>query len=193
MKTQAITIKHSTMISALLVGAVIAFCATTAAHADPVTPEAQAKVDGFKAKLVEWAANPAVVAAVKESNAKGGLPGVSNAKWDELGEGDAVVKGLSTSPAGKLVTKWEGEDKALNKLNLRDEKGNLTAYSSSSGKPLLYNNAARPPFKGGLGGAWSAKEIKPDPTTQKKSVQISAPILDGGKAIGVIHGAVAVQ
>ena len=100
---------------------------------------------------------------------------------------------MNSSAAGKLVTKGEGEDKALNKLNLRDEKGNLAAFSSSSGKPLLYNNAARPPFKGGLAGAWTDKEIKPDPTTQKKSVQIAAPVLDGGKAAGVNHGAVEVQ
>ena len=42
-------------------------------------------------------------------------------------------------------------------------------------------------------GAWTDKEIKPDPTTQKKSVQIAAPVLDGGKAAGVNHGAVEVQ
>lgn len=157
-----------------------------AAQADPVTPEMQGAVDKYKSKLVEWAANPTIVAAVKESNAKGGLaPGMTNAKWDELGDKDPVVAGFQNSPAGKLVSKWE-EDKNLGKLNVRDEKGNLVAASSSA-KPLLYNNASRAPFANGLKGAWSANEAKPDPTTQRKSVQISAPVLDGGKAIGVLH------
>jgi len=192
MKSKAVQIKPSTFLSVVLVGAVIAFFVGNT-RAEPISSDAQAKADHFKKKLVEWAASPAVIAAVKESNSKGGLPGLSNAKWDDLADTDPLVKGLSSSVAGKQVTKWEGEDKALNKLNLRDEKGNLAAFSGGSGKPLLYNNAPRPPFKNGLNGAWSDKEIKPDPTTQKKSVQISAPIMDGGKAIGVIHGAVEVQ
>ena len=40
------------------------------------------------------------------------------------------------------------------------------------------------------GQAWADTEVKPDPTTQIKSVQVSAPVLDGGKAIGILHGSV---
>lgn len=159
------------------------------AQADPISPAVQAKVDSYKKHLVEWAANAQLVAAVKESNAKGGIAGMTNSKWDELADADAAVTALNQSVAGKQITKWE-EDKGIEKLNLRDEKGNLVANSSSSGKPLLYNNSSRPPFQNGLKGAWAAGEVKPDPTTQKKSVQISAPVMDGGKAIGVLHSAV---
>jgi hypothetical protein len=159
------------------------------AQANPIAPAVQAKVDSFKKQLVEWAANPQVVAAAKESNAKGGIAGMNNAKWDELADTDATVTGLNQSAVGKQITKWE-EGKGIEKLNLRDEKGNLVANSSSSGKPLLYNNSSRPPFQNGLKGAWAASEVKPDPTTQKKSVQIAAPVMDGGKAIGVLHSAV---
>lgn len=170
---------------------VLALCAlfSLSVHADPLTPDLQAKADKYKGKLVEWAANPTIVAAVKESNAKGGLvPGMTNAKWDELADKDPVVAGFQNSAAGKLVSKWE-EDKTLGKLNVRDEKGNLVAASASA-KPLLYNNASRAPFANGIKGPWVANEVKPDPTTQRKSVQISAPVLDGGKAIGVIHSSV---
>lgn len=170
---------------------VLGLCAlfSVATHADPLGPDLQAKVDKYKGKLVEWAANPTIVAAVKESNAKGGLaPGMTNAKWDELGDKDPIVAGFQNSAAGKQVSKWE-EDKTLGKLNVRDEKGNLVA-ASSSGKPLLYNNASRAPFANGMKGAWAANEVKPDPTTQRKSVQISAPVMDGGKAIGVLHSSV---
>jgi len=68
---------------------------------------------------------------------------------------------------------------------VRDEKGNLVAAST---KPLLYNNAVRPVFMNAIKGqAWSDTKVLPDPTTQIKSVQASAPVMDGGKVIGVIH------
>lgn len=157
--------------------------------ADPISADVQAKVDKYKKQLVEWAANPQVVAAVKESNSKGGIAGMTNAKWDDLADSDAILAGLKQNAASQQISKWEA-DKTLDKLNLRDEKANLVAFSSNSGKPLLYNNANRPPFQNGLKGAWAANEIKPDPTTQKKTVQISAPVIDGGKHIGVLHSAV---
>jgi hypothetical protein len=190
MRTKTVAVKPSTMLSALLVGAVLAFAGMTEARAE-LPADVQSKVDTYKKKLVEWAANPAVVSAVKESNTKGGLAaGMTNAKWEELGEADPVVKGFQTSAAGKLVSQWE-EDKVINKLYVRDEKGNLVA---SSNKPLLFNVASRPPFTGAIKGSpWNAPEVKPDPTTQLKSVQISAPVLDGGKPIGVLHSAITVQ
>lgn len=179
--------KFSKIVLTLVCG--VALFATGVAQADPISADVQAKVEKHKKLLVEWAANPMLVAAVKESNSKGGIAGMTNSKWDELSDTDPVVTGLSQSAVGKQITKWE-EGKTIEKLNLRDEKANLVASSSLSGKPLLYNNGSRPPFQNGLKGVWSAAEVKPDPTTQKKSVQISAPVMDGGKAIGVLHSAV---
>lgn len=177
-----------TLVLGLLAGASIGCATISAAYADPISPEVQAKVEQYKKKLQEWAANPVFITAVKEANAKGGMvAGMTNAKWDELNEHDSVVKGLQTSAAGKLLSKLE-EDKGISKLYLRDEKGNLVAGSN---KPLLFNNAARGPFKNAIGGkVFSENEAKTDPTTQEKSVQASAPIMDGGKPIGVIHTAV---
>lgn len=187
MNAASVLPKISKSVLALICGA--ALFSAGISHADTMPADVHAKVEKYKKQLVEWAATPAVVAAVKESNSKGGIAGMTNAKWDELSETDAVVTGLNSSATGKQLTKWE-DDKAIEKLNLRDEKANLVASSSASGKPLLYNNGSRPPFQNGMKGAWAAAEVKPDPTTQKKSVQISAPVLDGGKAIGVLHSAV---
>jgi hypothetical protein len=160
------------------------------ARAD-LPPAVQAKVDGYKKKLVDWAANPVIVKAVKEANAKGGtLPGMTNGKWDELAENDPQITALLATPASKLVIQWEA-DKGINKLFVRDEKGNMVA---GSGKSLIYNAAARPPVKEAMKGkAWSAGEIKPDPTTQIKSVHVSAPVMDGAQVIGVIHTAVTAE
>ena len=149
------------------------------------------KVQQYKKKLVDWAANPALVKAVKDANAKGGsIPGMTNGKWDELAESDPQIQAILSSPASKLIQQWEA-DKGINKLILRDEKGNMVAGSA---KALIYNAAARPPVKEAMKGKpWNADEVKPDPTTQIKSVHISAPVLDGGKTIGVLHSAVTAE
>lgn len=154
------------------------------AAADTLSPSVQAKVDKYKQKLVEWAANSAIISAVKEANAKGSLAGMTNSKWLEIDDKDPVAQGFITSKAGSMVKKWE-EDKDINKLVVRDEKGNLVAAST---KPLLYNNAVRPVYINAMKGQpWAANAVLPDPTTQIKSVQASAPIMDGGKVVGVIH------
>jgi len=173
-----------------LLSAVVGLTLSVSVLADPIPAAAQGQVDSYKKKLAEWGGNSAIVAAVKEANAKGGLmPGMNNGKWDEVADKDPAVLAFQTSPAGKQVSKWE-EDKVLGKVFVRDEKGNLVAASS---KPLLFNNANRPAFQNGIKAAWADNQVKPDPTTQKKSVQISAPVMEGGKSIGVIHASVEVQ
>ena len=162
---------------------------STVAYAEAIPPNVQAKVDKYKQKLVEWAANPVIIAAIKEANTKGS-GGMTNGAWDGLDDNDPKVMALQTSVAGKLLKKLE-EDKAINMLFIRDEKGNLVAASS---KALLFNNVSRPqfvnPFKGQV---WSANEMKPDPTTQVMSVQIAVPIMDGGKSIGVMNSSVSLK
>lgn len=161
----------------------------TAAYADVIAPALQEKVDRYKKNLLAWSVHPLVVAAVKESNSKAHITRLSNSQWAALGETDPEVTRFNQNAVGKQIALWE-QDKAFEKLNIRDGKGYLAAFSSTNSKPLLYNNSARPPFVNGLKGVWSAAEVQPDPSTRKMSVQISAPIMDGGKTIGVIHAAV---
>ncbi|MHB9118309.1 MAG: PDC sensor domain-containing protein [Burkholderiales bacterium] len=159
---------------------------TNAAQAEPIPPDVQAKVEHYKQKLVEWAANPVLIAAVKEANAKG-PGGMNNGAWNDLNDNDPKVKAFQTSAAGKQLSKLEA-DKNISKLYIRDDKGNLVA---SSNKPLLFNTFTRPQFSNPFKGkAWSANEMKPDPSTQVMSVQIAVPIMDGGKPIGVMNSSV---
>lgn len=164
--------------------ATLLVCASFSAFAGDFPAPLQAKVDKYKQKLVEWAANPAIVQAVKEANANGPHGGMTNAKWQDVADNDPVAKSFTTSKAGNLLKKWE-EDTGINKLVVRDEKGNLVAAST---KPLLFNNAVRPVYVNGIKGqVWADNKVTPDPTTQIKGVQASAPVLDGKKVIGVIH------
>lgn len=162
---------------------------TNVAQAEPIPPDVQVKVEKYKQKLVEWAANPVIIAAVKDANAKG-PEGMNNGVWTDLEDDDPKVLARKTSAAGKLLAKWEG-DKNLSKIYIRDEKGNLAAGSN---KPLLFNNVTRPQFNMAIKGKeWGASEMKLDPTTQRMSVQIAVPVMDGGRPIGVMNSSLNVK
>jgi hypothetical protein len=162
-------------------------CLAGQAWSSELPADVQAKVERAKKRLTELAADPAVVSAVREANGRDGA-GMTNGKWVELGDADSHVTAIITSKVSGQITKWELADDTVNKLILRDQKGNLVAASV---RPLIYNNASRPVFANPIKGqVWAASEIKPDTTTQIPSVHVAAPVLDGGKAIGVLHAGV---
>lgn len=187
MKTKTIHSNIGVALSVLILS--IGSALAPVAHAE-LPPAAQAKVDKYKKLLSEWAKEPVIVAAVKEANAGDGAVGMSNAKWDALTDTDAAVTAVLTSPAGQLMTKLEA-DAGINKLYLRDAKGNIIAASN---KPLLYSIANRPAMTVmTTSQPWAQGEVKPDPTTQIKSVQMAVPIMDHGKPIGVLHTGVTIE
>lgn len=153
-----------------------------------VPADLQAKVDAAKVTLADLGKNPALIAAIKDSNSKGGIiAGMSNSKWDELAETDPQVKGIDNNAASKILQGFAAKNTALNKLYLRDEKGNLVG-AGVGGKTLLWNIGSRPFFKPVMEGkAWSDSAVKPDPTTQVKGVALIVPVMDGGKTIGSLQ------
>lgn len=158
-----------------------------AAWAADLPPDVQAKVEKAKKRLVELAADATVLAAVREANSHD-AGGMTNGKWVDLGDTDPTVKAILGSKVSGQIAKWEQSDETVNKLILRDQKGNLVAASV---RPLIFNNASRPVFANPIKGqAWAAAEIKPDTSTQIPSVHVAAPVMDGGKAIGVLQSAV---
>jgi len=151
--------------------------------------EIQVKVNDYKKKLSEWAADPAIVKATNEANIRGNA-GMSNAKWDELADSDPAIQATVTNPVSQKLRKWE-EDKAINKLFLRDKNGNVIAGVT---RTTLFYAAKRPHISAALKGEKShIDEIKPDPSTQIKSVQLAVPVFDGEKVIGVLHTAITAE
>jgi len=165
---------------------IVLTCASHAALTAPV----QAKVDQYKKQLQAWAADPVIVAAVKDANSKGSVGTVTNDTWPQLKDTDSPVKEILSTAASKYLRKIE-EDKNLNKLLIRDLKGNFVAGSS---KPTFFNSGDKPQFAAALRGApWNAEDVNPDPTSQIPSVQISTPIYDGNKIVGVMNSAVSAE
>ncbi|MFM2448768.1 MAG: hypothetical protein RIS44_1218 [Pseudomonadota bacterium] len=170
--------------------AVLTLTAPMVALAAELPADIAAKVEKAKKRMTEIAADPALVAAVREANGKD-TGGMNNGKWSDLPDADPMVKAMLTTKASTLIAKLESSDDTVNKLLLRDQKGNLVAAST---KPLLFNNASRPVFMNPLKGQpWAADKVQPDTTTQVPSVHVGVPVLDGGKPIGVLHAAVTAQ
>jgi len=173
------------MLVSLLAG--VAILATSLpASAAPIDDKMQKKIDAYKKQTAAWAADPAIVSAVKEANAKGPIAGLGNAKWKELKESDPVVSGFVTSPTGQLLTKWMNADaKGINKIVLSGEKSQRVAFTSM---PAIYLGKGRPNFDTSMNDekVWQQDESKPDPSTNIDTVQVSAPVVDGGKVIGVL-------
>lgn len=166
--------------------AVFALLFAAPLYAGDITPKMQNKIDVYKKQAVAWAADPAVVNAVKEANTNGPIPGMGNAKWKELKENDPVVSAFVSSPTGKLLTKWMNADSAgINKIVLSGAKSQRVAFTSM---PAIYIGKGKPNFDTSMndGKVWQQDESKPDPSTSIDTVQISAPVKDGGKVIGVL-------
>jgi len=158
---------------------------TTPVWAADVTPKMQPKIDSYKKQAAVWAMDPVIVKAVKESNAKGPIPMLGNAKWRELKESDPIVKGLVDNPAGQRLTKWMNADaKGINKIVLSGDKSHRVAFTSM---PAIYIGKGKPNFDESFSGkAWQQGESKPDPSTNIESVQMSVPVKSGNDVIGVL-------
>lgn len=179
--------KRIPSIARVLAACFVTVVGLSAEAAGSMSAELQARLEKAKKLLVERAADPGIVAATREANTQG-PGGMNNGKWIDLEDGAPPVKAMLATKTSRQIAAWEQADNSVNKIVLRDEKGNLVAASA---RPLIFNNANRPVFAKAIGGQpWVAGEVKPDPTTQIPSVHVAAPVMDGGKAIGVLHAGV---
>lgn len=163
----------------------VAWIITGAAMAGDITPKMQKNIDGHKKQAASWAADPMIVKTVKEANAQGPIPGMGNAKWRELKETDPIVSAFVTSATGQMLTRWMNTDaKGINKIVLSGNKSQRVAFTSM---PAIYIGKGKPNFDEAFDGKlWHQGESKPDPSTNIDSVQIAAPVKDGGQVIGVL-------
>ena len=168
----------------LLATLTLLFTATPLLAGD-ITPKMQPKIDYYRKQATAWATDPLIVQAVKDSNARGPIAGMGNAKWRELKETDPVVRRFVTSPTGRLLTKWMNADaKGINKIVLSGAKSQRVGFTSM---PAIYLGKGKPNFDAAMEGkVWQQDDSRPDPSTQIDTVQIAAPVKDGGQVIGVL-------
>ena len=148
-----------------------------------ITPAVQAELDRQKQVVAGWAADPVIVNAVREQNAKGPIPGMDNAKWKTTRRSDPVVKQFPANPAGQyLRAKLEASGGAVSEAFLNAAGGEKVAFVEKTTSYIHAGQAKHDvPFT--TGRPWQGKP-EFDESTQTYAVQISVPVLDGGKPIG---------
>lgn len=150
-----------------------------------VSPAVQAELDRQKTIIAQWAANPELVRAVKEQNAKGPLPGMDNAKWKGLRRGELIVRNFQMNRTAKfLKARLTEGGGAYGEAFLSAAHGEKVAFVE---KTTSYIHKGSPkfdvPFQAGQ--YWQGKP-ELDDSSQMYNVQVSVPVVDVGKPIGVL-------
>ena len=149
-----------------------------------IAPSMQAALDAQKKIIAAWAADPVLVAAVKTQNAKGPIAGMDNAAWKKLPPGDPIVHALQTNAAGVwLAEKIKSGGGLFTEAFLNGAKGEKAAFAQ---KTTSYLHAGTPKFDVPMSGKPWQGVPEFDESSQTQAVQISTPVLDNGRPIGVL-------
>ena len=131
------------------------------------------------------AASPTLVKAVLEQNEKGPIPGMTNEKWKTVRRSDDLVKGFVKCDAGKvLAQKVADSEGLLVRAFLNGARGEKVAFNE---KTISYLHAGQAKFDVpfSTGKTWQGPP-ELDTVTQTHGVQIAAPVMSGGKPVGVL-------
>ena len=173
--------------------AVVAFLPIVAlASSFEVTPTVRAELEKQSRLLTVWAADPIIVAAVKEQNARGPIAGMDNTKWKAIRRSDPIVQGLTGNAAGQFLRKKvEASNGTLDKAFLNGAQGEKVAFAE---KTISYIHRGQEKFDVPMstGKAWQMTRPWFDESLQGYALQVAVPVMDGGKAIGVLVASVPV-
>lgn len=144
-------------------------------------PALQAKLDAKIKEIQTWAADPAIVSAVKAHNA--GLPAdqasLTQEKWKGLSVLDPVVRGFAKNEAAVLLKAKQGT--VVTESFLSGSDGTKVAFLS---KPTNWSHKGKEKHEQPMGGKTWQGPVETDESTGQRQIQVGVPVLDGGKPIG---------
>ena len=170
---------------AVAFAATLALCVAGIAAEKELSAQAKTSLEQQTKVIAGWAAAPEIVAAVKEQNTKGPIAGMDNDKWKTLKRSDPEVKAFQENAAGKfLAAKIEGSKGLLAEAFLSGAQGEKVAFAA---KTTYYIHKGKAKFDQpfNTGKPWQGP-VEFDESSQAYTVQISVPVVDGGKPIGVL-------
>ncbi|MBI4593818.1 MAG: hypothetical protein HY728_06335 [Candidatus Rokubacteria bacterium] len=148
-----------------------------------ITPGVQTELDKQKQVVAGWAADPVIANAVKEQNVKGPMAGMDNPKWKTTRRSDPVVKAYQANPAGQyLKAKLDASGGAFSEAFLNGGKGEKVAFFEKT-TSYIHAGSAKHDVPFSSGKSWQGKP-EFDESSQTYALQISVPVMDGGKPIG---------
>lgn len=150
-----------------------------------ITPPIQKELDRHIDVVKGWAANPVIVKAVLAQNEKGPIAGMDNAKWKSVRRSDDLIKSFQTNEAGQFLKQKCTESHGIYaEAFLSAEKGEKVAFFE---KTTSYIHKGMPKFDVpfNTGKAWQGQP-EFDESSQTHQVQVSVPVVNGGRTVGVL-------
>lgn len=146
-------------------------------------------LNGLVPIIKKWGENPALIAAVKEQNAKKmSLEAIQkrDKEWMAATGLDEQMKALMKNAAANELNQLEATKPYFFESILMDNQGANVAMTNKTsdywqGDEDKFTNA----YKGGAGGVDISKS-KFDDSAKAYLVQISVPVVDGGTVIGAL-------
>jgi hypothetical protein len=168
-----------------LIGLVVVIGFAGSAWALDMTPAIQKEIDRHVEVVKGWAADPVLVKAVLAQNDKGPIAGMDNPKWKTVRRSDALVKDFQANPAGQyLQQKLKESNDVYAEAFLSAAQGEKVAFAEKTSS-YVHKGQAKFDVPFGSGKAWQGKP-EFDESSQTHQVQISVPVLSGGKPVGAL-------
>jgi len=167
------TIHRAFVTSLLLTGACFA--------GEPLSAEIKAKVEAKLTILKAWGSEGVIVKATKESDANPAAKDMTQDKWKGLTVVDPTVRGFTSNPAAAWVKAHK--DPAVAETFISNAMGTKVAFLA---KPTNWSHKGKPKHDVPMTGKTWIGEAELDESTGQKEVQVSFPVLEGGKPIGSI-------
>jgi len=145
----------------------------------------QNELNKRKIEISAWVTDALIIKAVNEQNAKGPIVGMDNPTWKLAKRTDPVVAAFRTCAAGQfLKDKIHSEGSAFSEAFLNGAQGEKVAFVE---KTSSYIHKGCPKFD----VPFQEKTVwqglpEYDESTQTYAIQISVPVLEHGKPIGVL-------
>lgn len=158
-----------------------ALCLSQAVAAANLDPTLQASVTAKIKEVQTWAADPAIIRAVKEYNASKSpqAAAMNQAKWANTSVIDPFVRGLTKTPAAEVLKTKRGE--AVSEAFLSGADGGKVAFL---GKPSNWSHKDMPKHQLPMSGKTWQGAVEVDESSGLQQVQIAVPVLDNRKPIG---------
>lgn len=160
--------------------ALLVTISATVSAAD-LAPDMQARVQAKLKEVAQWAAEPRVVAAVRAHNAAppAGVKEMTQDKWKELSLLDPSVRAFSKNDAAEALKTHKSD--AVTEMFLSGADGRKVAFLA---KPTNFSHAGKEKHAVPMTGKPWVGPVELDQSTGQKQVQVAAPVVDGGRAIG---------
>jgi hypothetical protein len=155
--------------------------APLAALAQAIAPATQAKIDAQIREIATWAAEPAIVEAVRVHNAT--IPAehvaLNQDKWRALTVLDPIVRGFTKNVAGTFLKTKKSD--LVTEAFVSDAAGLKVGFIA---KTTNWSHAGKPKHDVPMTGKFWQGPVEVDESSGQQQLQIAVPVLDGGKPIG---------